>query len=142
MADTLEIFGTEYTNVAGIIAKDDNGVDQTYTKGGGHLTQDQDGFLVIPPDGSGGGSSDFSTANVTVVRNTTAIVALPVKYDDGSIGAIVVDNANSGDNDIFLYKGHAFASVFTAGVNVSASGNATAVEGGVEITGDCTITIS
>lgn len=36
--------------------------------GGGHLTQDQDGFLVIPPDGSGGGggSSDFSTAEVTI----------------------------------------------------------------------------
>jgi len=35
MADTLEIFGVEYTNVAGIIAKDDNGNDLTYTRGGG-----------------------------------------------------------------------------------------------------------
>ena len=35
MADTLEIFGIEYTNVAGIIAKDDNGNDVTYTRGGG-----------------------------------------------------------------------------------------------------------
>ena len=44
MADTLEIFGVEYTDVAGIIAKDDNGVDQTYIKGGSDfnvtLTQD------------------------------------------------------------------------------------------------------
>lgn len=35
MADTLEIFGTEYTNVTGIIAKDGNGNDLTYTRGGG-----------------------------------------------------------------------------------------------------------
>ena len=34
MPDTLVIFGEEYNNVAGIIAKDDNGTDQTYTKGG------------------------------------------------------------------------------------------------------------
>lgn len=32
MADTLKIFGVEYTNVTGIIAKDDNSVDQTYIK--------------------------------------------------------------------------------------------------------------
>ncbi len=32
MADTLEIFGVEYTNVAGIIATDNNGIDQTYIK--------------------------------------------------------------------------------------------------------------
>lgn len=34
MPDTLNIFGTEYTNVAGIIAKDDLGNDLTFTRGG------------------------------------------------------------------------------------------------------------
>ena len=38
MSDTLEIFGTEYTGVTGIIAKDDNGNDLTYTRGGGAPT--------------------------------------------------------------------------------------------------------
>lgn len=38
MADTLNIFGTEYTNVAGIIASDDNGNELTYTRGGGEPT--------------------------------------------------------------------------------------------------------
>lgn len=38
MADTLEIFGTEYTNVAGIIATDDNGNELTFTRGGGTPT--------------------------------------------------------------------------------------------------------
>ena len=38
MSDTLEIFGIEYTGVNGIIAKDDNGNDLTYTRGGGTPT--------------------------------------------------------------------------------------------------------
>lgn len=38
MADTLEIFGVEYTNVTGIIASDDNGNELTYTRGGGTPT--------------------------------------------------------------------------------------------------------
>lgn len=35
---TLEIFGAEYTNVAGIKATDDNGNTITYTEGGGGIT--------------------------------------------------------------------------------------------------------
>lgn len=38
MADTLEIFGVEYTNVAGIKATDDNGDELTFTRGGGGVT--------------------------------------------------------------------------------------------------------
>lgn len=38
MSDTLELFGTEYTDAAGIIAKDENGNDLTYTRGGGTPT--------------------------------------------------------------------------------------------------------
>lgn len=34
MTDILEIFGVEYTNVAGIIATDDNSNELTYTRGG------------------------------------------------------------------------------------------------------------
>lgn len=38
MADTLNIFGVEYNNVTGIIAKDDNGNDLIYTRGSGTPT--------------------------------------------------------------------------------------------------------
>jgi len=38
MADTLNIFGKEYNNVAGIIASDSNGNELTYTRGGGSPT--------------------------------------------------------------------------------------------------------
>ena len=37
MADTLEVFGVEYTNVTGIIATDNNGNELTYTRGSGTL---------------------------------------------------------------------------------------------------------
>ena len=45
MADTLEIFGTEYTNVAGIIATDNNGNELTYTRGGGSPLKKQINFI-------------------------------------------------------------------------------------------------
>lgn len=38
MGDTLEIFGKEYTNVAGFKAKDSSGNTLTYTRGGGSST--------------------------------------------------------------------------------------------------------
>ena len=38
MADTLNVFGTEYTNVTGIVAFDSNGNELTYTRGGGTPT--------------------------------------------------------------------------------------------------------
>ena len=38
MADTLEVFGKEYTGVTGIIATDNNGNELTYTRGGGTPT--------------------------------------------------------------------------------------------------------
>lgn len=38
MADILEVFGVEYTNVTGIKATDNNGNTVTYTKGGGTPT--------------------------------------------------------------------------------------------------------
>lgn len=40
MADTLNIFGTQYSNVAGIIASDSNGNELTYTRGGGRSVQE------------------------------------------------------------------------------------------------------
>lgn len=158
MADTLEIFGVEYTNVAGIIAKDDNGVDQTYTKGGGHLTQDQDGFLVIPPDGSGGGggSSDFSTAEVTVVLGggiQTLATSLPVctdfvdpEYPEDNYSGIEVNNgAESGKYMVPLYKGFCYLRFDSLTGDISVTGDANIVSGmftTVAIYGDCTITIS
>lgn len=43
MADTLNIFGTEYTGVTGIIAKDDNSTDLTFVRPQGTVNITQSG---------------------------------------------------------------------------------------------------
>ena len=48
MGDTLEIFGKEYTNVAGFKAKDSSGNTLTYTRGGGGGTTEE--WVVITSD--------------------------------------------------------------------------------------------
>lgn len=50
MADTLEIFGVEYTGVTGIIAKDDNGTDLTFTRGGGSPTLQSKSVSYTPTE--------------------------------------------------------------------------------------------
>lgn len=59
-ADASKILST-YTAYIG------DGSKATGTATGGHVTQDQDGYIVLPKTGDGGGSSDFSTATLTTV---------------------------------------------------------------------------
>lgn len=157
MADTLEIFGTEYTNVAGIIATDDNGNDLTYTRGA-RVTQDQDGYIVLPKTGGGGGggSSDFSTATVTLFLSGTAGIFLPEAYDyDSPVGDVTnalnivysTGSYQSGEtHKVVLYKGKLilFKDNQYYADTVSVTGNAIydPIEGMIVISGDCTITIS
>jgi len=56
--DTLEVFGTEYTNVAGFKAKDDNNNTKTYIR--------PQGAISITSNGSGIDVSSYATANVSV----------------------------------------------------------------------------
>lgn len=94
--------------------------------------------------GGGGGSSDFSTATVTVRLKTLGIIVLPIQYVDDVTEGIIATPATSGNTTIVLYKGLAIGSVLGDGFNVSVSGNANydSLTGQIFITGDCTITIS
>lgn len=92
----------------------------------------------------GGGSSDFSTAEVTVNVNTQQFefyVPL-INEEHGYLGSY--DNINPSESKILtvgLYKGKALTQFLTNGV-VSVSGNAQLNDDQILITGDCTITIS
>lgn len=128
--------------------------------GGGSVTQDQDGFLVIPPNGSGGGgSSDFSTAEVTFITNLPdqyvqiygAITDISSQLDyPTSVTTISLLDTEITNGDVYtvvLYNGNTY--VFMSADNITVSGNATSEEYMPEygawlitITGDCTITIS
>lgn len=92
----------------------------------------------------GGGSSDFSTAEVTVINTTSNHVAASVvAVMDTPISAIVPFNTierNSNRSYIVpLYKG---LCCWQIDVSVSVSGNISYKNGYVNITGDGTITIS
>ena len=98
--------------------------------------------------GGGGGSSDFSTAEVTIVggQGLGSEVVLPIitemAFGDYT-GIVSTELFESGIQTVVLYQGHAYAD----GVYISSvSGNATLTDEGklklLDITGDCTITIS
>lgn len=91
--------------------------------------------------GSGGGSSDFSTASVTVNLRGLAYFVLPKIVDEGGQGALMITGVSSGVYEIALYKGYAVCDA-PPDVDVSVSGNASLDEDLIYITGDCTITIS
>ena len=92
----------------------------------------------------GGGSSDFSTAEVTVNANTQQFEFFVPLINEkfGYLGAY--DNIFPSESEtltVGLYKGKAVTRFYTSGV-VSVSGNAQLMNEQILITGDCTITIS
>lgn len=64
--DTLEVFGTEYTNVAGFKATDDNGNTKTYIR--------PQGTLSISANGTGIDVSQYASADVAVSGGNEFVV--------------------------------------------------------------------
>lgn len=82
MGDTLEIFGKEYTNVAGFKAKDGSGNTLTYTRGGGGGTTEE--WVVIVSDNLHDTSEDVANTYIngsteTSYNNWTSTGYIPVK---------------------------------------------------------------
>lgn len=106
--------------------------------------------VVVNVEG-GGGSSDFSTARVTIVNTTTTdvviymAVQLDVEEEDYSAlmyEAYVVEGETLTVTAV-LYKGAVVAYLNRAeDFNVSVSGSAEYDRPNFDITGDCTISIS
>lgn len=110
----------------------------------------------------GGGSSDFSTAEVTIVNsaNINLAVIIPVLFEAAppfNPNAQVIGFANIMANETIvfnvpLYKGHCVIVKGTSGDRMQGdtvatsftvtSGSATSSLDGVDITGDCSITVS
>lgn len=65
MADTLEIFGVEYTNVAGIIATNNNDTDLTYIR--------PQGTKSITANGTGIDVAEYASVNVSVPSGTPSL---------------------------------------------------------------------
>lgn len=92
----------------------------------------------------GGGSSDFSTAEVTIVGNTVSMNCAYITEYSGMEFISIGSSFHTGQYTIPLYKGMAVAQLDNKQLhNTAVTGNATIDEEGlVIITGDFTITIS
>ena len=93
------------------------------------------------------GSSDFSTAQVTVTTSNPQTIFMPYIHDDEEESAITAFVLGGGEYTAVLYKGVCIAfainfedAMVTPTINVT--GNATISGRQIFITGDCTITIS
>jgi len=107
----------------------------------------------------GGGSSDFITAKLTVINNKewhiqAADCPVALVEDEMLFGGFSVNANSQSVFDVIIYKGHAYIFEMVTGVSLdtpidleteaSLSGNAAynAEDELIDITGDCTITIS
>ena len=89
--------------------------------------------------GGGGGSSDFSTATVSVIGGDVGIGGATIE-DDTSTAYLSLGNGDSGI--VILYQGHATVEIQAEGT-ISTSGDIEHIRYSMyDITGDCTITIS
>ena len=107
----------------------------------------------------GGGSSDFSTAEVTIINNKewhiqAADCPVALVEDEMLFGGFSVNPNSQSVFDVIIYKGYAHILEIMTGASLdtpidleteaSLSGNAVynAEDELIDITGDCTITIS
>ena len=94
--------------------------------------------------GGGGGSSDFSTAEVQIGNTSGAPVScgIPIvedMYDDSTaITTINRDDVNT--YKVILYKGKSY--IFIDSENIALTGDISTEDGFLLVTGDGTITIS
>lgn len=95
----------------------------------------------------GGGSSDFSTATVTIINSALTSGDIFVVYIDPideylTTAKMIFNNEEIINLQAVLYKGVQLAAIEVEQGSVSVSGNITYNDGELLITGDCTITIS
>jgi hypothetical protein len=143
-----------YTSPAKLITK-------TITENNTYNASDEgaNGYSSVTVNVEGGGSSDFITAKLTVINNKewhiqAADCPVALVEDEMLFGGFSVNANSQSVFDVIIYKGHAYIFEMVTGVSLdtpidleteaSLSGNAAynAEDELIDITGDCTITIS
>lgn len=110
MPDTLVIFGTEYNNVAGIIAKDDNDTDQTYVKAPtGNINITTAGSTDVTnyatatvASGSATPASSISGTSATVSTGTNTLTLSKTVSNTPQVSAGYVSSGTAGNTNVSL----------------------------------------
>lgn len=96
------------------------------------------------PEG-GGGSSEFSTAQATIINNAERdfVLYFPNIFDGKVLPYLDSADIDGSPVEAVLYKGSCDITYQSeAALNINVSGNATVDFNTIIVTGDCTITIS
>jgi len=131
MADTLEIFGTEYTNVAGIKATDDNSQTKTYIRPQGTKSIASNGTgidvtayasvdVAVPS-----GQPSLQSKSYTVTEDGTETITADSGYDGLSSVIVSVPAAEIGEpyfTGTFATEGNQRIWVAEGGINVDEAG--------------------
>ena len=127
-------------------------IEKTITQNGTYdaITDGANGYSKVNVNvEGGGGSSDFSTAEVTIstTKEDVIIVRGCITVDEegyvASVPNISVDSETPSTVNFILYKGTAFATIDNGDLyNIETTGDIVNDDGDLYITGDGTITIS
>lgn len=103
-------------------------------------------YVLGKKSAGGGGSSDFSTAEVSIVGGNGIQFKIPCVIDNEDGPSSAPSYIPSADNETvtaILYKGHCFVSLVGIQGTISVTGDIENLMGPMYlISGDCTITIS
>lgn len=100
MADTLEIFGTEYTGVTGIIATNSNDTDLTYIR--------PQGTKSISANGTGIDVTEYASVNVAVPSEAPTLQTKSVSYtptETAQSETVTADNGYDGLDEVSVSVG-------------------------------------
>jgi len=124
-------------------------IEKTITENGTYdaITDGANGYSKVNVNVEGGGSSDFSTAEVEVINTTADLVSVSaVCIRDTPSSAIVPFGTIMADSDrtytVPLYKGVCSWKITAVDAVVAVTGDISYDNGNIFITGDGTITIS
>ena len=131
MSDTLEVFGTEYTNVAGFKATDDNNNIKTYIR--------PQGSKSITANGNNIDVAAYATANVNVSGGSPNLQTKSVSYtpsESSQSQSVTADNGYDGLEEVDIAVGAISSSYVGSNVprrdsdDLSASGGTVSVPAG------------
>lgn len=99
--------------------------------------------LVTEIEGGGGGSSDFTTATITVIANKKGTIYAPIVVDGEDSYVCQLLKLDAGENALLiaLYKGLAYGTIEDA-IDATVTGDVEYEDGDIAVSGDGTVNVT